>query len=139
VWLVVGERRESGAFLSDAQRVSAVALIAVIAVLVTGTIETLLFASSPMALLGSAYGALIVAKVAGLGVLVAFGAYHRMYSLPRLEAGGRAIDFQRLVTWETGVMTVVVLLGGWLAYVAPPAGARTQSLAIHSPPLGLPK
>ena len=139
VWLIVGERRESGAFLSDAQRVSAVALLAVIAILLTGTIETLLFAPSPLALLGSPYGALVMAKLAGLGALVAFGTYHRKYSLPRLRRGVRAPDFQRLVTWEAAVLTVVVLLGGWLAYVAPPSGARTQSLATHSSPLGLPK
>ncbi len=138
-WLMLREHGESGAFLIDAQRVSAVALLAVIAVLLTGTIETLLFAASPKALLGSPYGALVVAKLAGLGVLVAFGTYHRKYSLPRLRRGVRSVDFQRLVAWEAGVMTIVVLLGGWLAYVAPPSGAQARSLAVHSPTLGLPK
>jgi copper transport protein len=138
-WLVVGEGHESGLFLVDAKRVSTIALVSVIAVLVTGTIETLVFAPSPMTLLRSAYGALIVAKLVGLAALVAFGAYHRKYGLPQLRRGIGAIGFRRSVAWEFSVMAAVVLLGGWLAYVAPPTGGNQQSLAFHSPPLVLSK
>lgn len=129
VWLIVGGPAEPAANIDDVHRVSAVALIAVIAVLITGTIETLVFAPSPLALLRSAYGAIVIAKLVGLGLLVAFGAYHRRYNLPRLRRGIGAPGFRRTVMWEVGVMTIIVLLGGWLAYVPPPAIAQSQSLA----------
>jgi putative copper export protein len=124
VWLVGGGPAEPAPNIDDVHRVSAVALIAVIAVLITGTIETLVFTPSPLVLLRSAYGAIVIAKLVGLGLLVAFGAYHRRYSLPRLRRGIGVQEFRRTVRWEVAVMTIVVLLGGWLAYVAPPVAQQ---------------
>jgi copper transport protein len=137
LWLIVGEPSEPDAQLAAAHRVSTVALVAVGALFLTGIVETLIFAPSVTALLRSSYGAIVIAKLVGLGVLIAFGAYHRRVSLPGLRRGIGAQDFRRTVAWEVSVMTMVVLLGGWLAYVAPPVVAQTQSLAIHSPTIGV--
>jgi copper transport protein len=119
-------------YLRAVDRVSAVALIAVVAVLVTGVIETLLMSRSLALLLRSTYGALVAAKLGGLAVLVAFGAYHRTRAIPRLHTGASGSAFRRSVARETGVMLLIVLLGGWLAYVPPPASASsTMPMSMH--------
>jgi putative copper export protein len=135
-WIMLTERNESVAFLADTERVSTVALVAVIAVLLSGTAETLVFAPSPITLLHSPYGVLVAAKLGGLAALVAFGAYHRRVSLPRLRRDIGELDFRRSVALETTVMTLVVLLGGWLAYVAPPNSTPLLSISTPSPLLG---
>lgn len=128
--LLLLDRQEMSIYLRAVERVSAVALIAVVVVLVTGVIETLLTSTSVTLLLRSAYGQLVAAKLAGLAVLVAFGARHRTRAIPRLRAGASGSAFRRSVARETGVMLLVVLLGGWLAYVPPPMGA-SSSLSQH--------
>jgi copper transport protein len=125
LWLVVRPRNDDVTlFAHDAERVSSRALIAVIAVAFTGVVQTRLFLPSWGALVSSAYGALALAKAAGLLVLVAFGAYHRQRLMPRVAAAARSIaDVTALrgsVVREIVVMAVVVLLGGLLAYVPPP-------------------
>jgi copper transport protein len=128
--LLLVDRQDASRYLRTVNRVSGVALIAVAVVLVTGVIQTLLTSTSVALLLRSAYGQLVVAKLAGLTVLVAFGAYHRTRAIPRLRGGASGTAFRRAVGRETGVMILVVLLGGWLAYVAPP-GAAASVLALH--------
>jgi copper transport protein len=131
LWLILGERGGApGTYLAHTQRISRLALAAVVLILITGTVEALLFVPSPLALLRSAYGALVIAKLAGLGVLVAFGAYHRFRLLPRLQAGLGASDFQRSVAREVGIMVFVVLLGGWLAYVPPPSTPHAVAMTL---------
>jgi copper transport protein len=121
LWLIGADRdMEEHAFVEGAARVSSFALAAVVVVLITGVAESLLFVPSIPALLASAYGLIAVAKLAGLGVLVLFGAYHRYRLLPSLATVGVG-GLQRSVRREVVVMTVVVLLGGWLAYVPPPS------------------
>jgi putative copper export protein len=109
-----------------------VALVAVIAVAVTGLLETFLFLPSVGDLFGSAYGRLVLAKVAGLGGLVAFGAWHRFKVLPRL-AGDATVQgtLRTSVRWETGLMAAVVLLAAVLAYVPPPAVAALPGAEEH--------
>jgi copper transport protein len=125
LWLVVRPKADDVTlFAHDAERVSARALIAVIAVAFTGVVQTRLFLPSWGALVSSAYGALALAKAAGLLVLIAFGAYHRQRLMPRVAAAARSMaDVTALrgsVAREIVVMAVVILLGGLLAYVPPP-------------------
>ena len=76
-WLVIRPAGDDAMlFAADAERVSSRALIAVIAVAFTGVVQTRLFLASWSGLETSAYGLLVLAKTAGLLVLVAFGAYH---------------------------------------------------------------
>ena len=137
LWLVI---RPAGDdilhFATDADRVSTRALWSVIAVAFTGVVQTRLFLDSWSALVSSAYGVLVLAKTAGLLILVAFGAYNRQRVLPRLTAGPSATEVGVLrssVAREVVVVAIVILLGGLLAYVPPPAEAESGMSSILSP------
>lgn len=125
LWLVARERTDAGTFAVEASRVSTVALTAVVVVTLSGVAQTLLLV--PLHDLVSAYGAIVAAKVAGLGVLVAFGAHHRYRMLPRITVSPDAPHptdaFRASLAREIAIVGLVVLLGGLLAYVSPPAVA----------------
>jgi copper transport protein len=120
LWLLAAARGAETTFARQAARVSSVALGAVLLVVVTGVAQTLFFLPSPLDLVRSAYGAVAIAKIVGLLGLVGFGAYHRYRVLPRLpaDAAGRLASSLR---GEVALFAVVVLLGGLLAFVPPPA------------------
>jgi copper transport protein len=134
-WLFVVPRNDAGALRREAMRVSAVALWAVVLVALSGTIQAVAFLPSVRALFTSAYGAITIAKVAGLCALIGFGAYHRSRSLPRISSGAPASDaFRQVLRLEVAVMILVILLGGWLAYVSPPPpmASASHSTLTHS-------
>ena len=120
LWLIVLERRSAAVVTREARRVSSVALAAVIAVAFSGVVQTRLFLPVWADLVRSTYGAIVLAKVAGLGVLVLFGAHHRYRVLPRLADVDAPEELARSLRREVAVMSIVILLGGLLAYVAPP-------------------
>jgi copper transport protein len=126
--LVLGRRSDSR-FRDDALRVSRVALAAVVVIALTGTLQVLLFLPSPRDLVASTYGLLVLGKLAGLGVLVAFGARNRFRLLPPLTAGGPPSALRRAVSAETLVMTAVILLAAFLGYVAPPTSSEPRATA----------
>jgi copper transport protein len=121
LWLLARERTDVATFAREAGRVSAVALGAVFVVAVSGVVQALLILPSPLDLFRSVYGAVTLAKVAGLAVLLLFGAYHRNRVLPRLAEAGSVHGFAASLRREVAVMSLVVLLGGLLAYLSPPA------------------
>jgi putative copper export protein len=109
-------------FSRDASRVSSVALAAVLLVAASGVVQGLLFLPSPLDVFRSAYGVVTLAKVAGLLVLVVFGAHHRYRVLPRLiSAPETPRRFAITLRRELLVLVAVALLGGLLAYIPPPA------------------
>lgn len=137
LWLVVRpEADDAAVFARDADRVSSRALIAVIAVAFTGVVQTRLFLPSWGDVVSSAYGLLALAKAAGLLVLVAFGAYHRQRLMPRVTAAARTVaDIAALrgsVAREMVIMTLVILLGGLLAYVPPPGEGEGPMSTNHA-------
>ncbi|HEX6575899.1 MAG TPA: copper resistance protein CopC [Gemmatimonadaceae bacterium] len=119
LWLATTDP-ESPDIISSATTVSGVALVSITLVAVTGIIQAFLFLNDFSDLITSAYGLTLLAKIAGLGVLFAFGAYHRSRLLPRLATEGTAIALRRSVRAEIAVMIVVILIGGFLAYVPVP-------------------
>jgi copper transport protein len=125
LWLITAGPRATEQSHRDTIRVSSVALAAAILVTVSGVVQTLLLVS--LHDLWSAYGAIVGAKVAGLGILLAFGAHHRYRVIPRLvtaeESSRTGAAFHKTLIREVAVMSLVVLLGGLLAYVSPPADA----------------
>jgi putative copper export protein len=131
LWLVLRERDDLPRFIDEAARVSSVALLAVVGVTISGVAQTLLFLPSVLDVIRSAYGAIVIAKVAGSVVLIAFGAYHRFRVVPRLREQHVAAGFARTVRRELAVMYAVVLLGGFLAYVPPPA-APAEAHTLNS-------
>jgi copper transport protein len=130
LWLVLRDRADRAAYVADAARVSAVALVSIALVALSGVAETLLVVSAPADVLRSAYGAVVLAKVAGLGALALFGLHHRNRLLPQLGMGGDRLASS--LRRELAVMGVVVLLGGFLAYVPTPAppGATSSTVPL---------
>jgi putative copper export protein len=100
------------------RRISGLALVAAIVVAASGILQMFLFLPSARSVVDSAYGLLALAKVAGLVILVLFGAYHRYRLVPRLLVGA-SVPLRSSVRGELAVMLLVVLIGGVLAYVPP--------------------
>lgn len=122
VWLVV-TRREA-ALRGRAGLVSTVALAAVVVLALTGAAQSVVSLERLADLHASTYGRLLLAKIAGLSGLVAFGAVHRRRHLPALDRGGHAIPaFRRTLRFEIVVMAGVILVAGLLASVPVPGGA----------------
>jgi len=122
LWLIAREREGEAVFIADASRVSSVALASVVLVALSGLAQTFLILPEPDDLVHSAYGAIALAKVAGLLVLVGFGWHHRYRVLPKFATDPPApIRFLSTLRLEIVVMCLVILLGGILAYVPPPA------------------
>ena len=120
-------------FREEAWRVSRIALYSVVAIGITGLVVTFRFLPRLQDLYSSAYGLLVVGKLAGLGILVAFGYRNRYRLMPRLEESGPA-QLRRSVTWETGLMGAVVVLAAFLAYVSPPRAPAATGHEGHMMP-----
>jgi copper transport protein len=120
LWLLTLERTGVEVVGAEAQRVSSLALAGVIVVSLTGLVQTKFFIGEWGELVRSAYGAVAIVKIVGLGVLVLFGAHHRFRVLPRLAEAGVADGFTRTLRTEVIVRSLVILVGGLLAYVPPP-------------------
>jgi len=120
LWLGWLSRCDEVACRSEARRVSAAALIAVLAIFLTGSLETVMFLNSPGDLIHSSYGRLIVAKAVGLAILVGFGVYNRFRLLPRIDEAGATGRLSRSVRTEIIIVIIVILVGGFLAYVPTP-------------------
>lgn len=126
LWLVWLSRCDAIACRAEARRVSSVALITVIAIFVTGSLETVLFLNSPGDLIHSDYGRLVLAKVVGLAILVGFGAYNRFGLLPRLDELDTPRRLNRSVSQELVIVTLLILIGGFLAYVPTPPSPQSS-------------
>ena len=120
------------AFADDAMRVSTAAVVAVIAIALSGVVQTLTFLPSVADVFTSPDGWLALAKTAGLLVLVAFGAYPRQRVMPGVSGAHPAphsVVLRTSVRRELVIMSIVILLGGLLAYVPPPGEADMSTPA----------
>ena len=120
LWLITLERPSVEVVAAEAERVSSLALAGVIVVSLTGLIQTKFFIGEWGELVHSTYGFVAILKIVGLGVLVLFGAHHRFRVLPKLAEAGVADDFTRTLRTEVLVLSLVILIGGLLAYIPPP-------------------
>ena len=109
-------------FLTVATSVSSSALLAVVLVLASGMIQSLLLVGDLGAYTSSPYGRLVLVKWIGLAVLFGFGAWHRFRALPELvtDEGGEGTGLKRSVKAEAVVMLLVVMAAAWLAGTSPP-------------------
>ena len=119
-WLAVAAL-DPAAFGASASRVSGMALGAVIVVGLTGVAQSALFLPDVPAVFGSAYGRLVLAKIAGLAGLVAFGAWNRRRLMPRLDESAGQAALRSSTRRELALMLAVSLVAGVLAYVPPPS------------------
>jgi copper transport protein len=102
---------------------SRMAFYAVGMVLLGGLILAVLLVGTVSALFGSAYGWVVLAKVALFAPMVAFGAYNRYRLLPRAADGGEPMKAFRQLTWnvrnETLLGITVLVLAALLAALTP--------------------
>lgn len=134
LWLLALDRSDARRFEREAARVSSAALLSVLVVSASGVAQSLFFLASPLDLFRSAYGAITLAKVAGLLVLVGFGAHHKFRVLPALSGdASRSTRFAASLRGELVVMVVVILLGGLLGYVPPPVDPQLSPSHAHAP------
>ena len=136
MWLLVRPAKDNVLlFARDAERVSGLALAAVVLVALSGVIQTLLFLPTLRDVLTSPYGWFALAKSAGLLILVGFGAYHRQRVMPEVSSARDAtgsLALRASVRREIVIMVLIILLGGLLAYIPPP-GEGDMSTSTREP------
>ena len=120
IWLVWLARCDDAACRLEARRVSSMALIAVILIAASGLVQAVLFLSTPSDLIHTTYGKLVLAKIIGLALLVGYGAYNRLGLLPAIDAVEGPRRLSRSVRQEIVLVTALILIGGFLAYVPTP-------------------
>ena len=136
LWLAVRERDTPSRLAQEGVQVSTVALSCVVVVFLSGIAQTALLLHS-IHDFNSAYGVVVLLKVAGLAVLILFGAWHRFRLLPRLNDRAdhsTAGSFRGSVSREIAIFWLVILLGGFLAYLSPPTAATTQHASLTFAP-----
>jgi copper transport protein len=129
IWLVTVIHREDVDFPAEARRVSSTALVCVIAILISGLLQTALFLNTPGDLIHSGYGRLALIKMAGVAVLIGLGAFNRFLLLPAVEDSSIRPALSRTVRQEIAIVIILIVVGGFLAYVpTPPAPQAVSSL-----------
>jgi copper transport protein len=118
-------------------RFSPLALASVIALIASGTLQTILHLSAVSQLWETGFGRAVLAKVALLLFLIALGAYNRQRSRPRLqrlaEQGGApgvaGAALRRALRAEVALVVIVLGVTAALVSYAPPA---TTAAGPHS-------
>ena len=103
-----------------ASRVSSRAFLAVGVIIGTALLQDLLFLGEIGNLLTTRYGQLLMAKSAGLVLMICFGAWHRWKTLPKLVQTGDQGPLRLAVRIEILFLTGIILLAAWLALIPPP-------------------
>ncbi len=127
LWLVTDARREDVDFPAEARRVSKIALISVVLILLSGVIQIRFFLREPGDLIHSDYGELASLKILGLLILIGLGAFNRYLLLPVVDDSATRPALSRTVRQEVAIITALIIIGGFLAYVATPSSARDQA------------
>jgi copper transport protein len=109
------------------RRFSATALIAVVAVAVTGGIRALQEVGSWRALFTTSYGRVVLGKVGLLLVLIGLGAMNRYRNVRQADRSLRGL--RRVSRIEVSVAAVALLATAILTGSAPPRGATAQAAA----------
>ncbi len=104
------------------KRFSVLALVSVILLAESGLLNASLRMDGPASLVTSPYGAIILAKVCVLILLIGFGWRQRTRVIDRLPEQSTTRTLVQLSVWEVAWMGTVVGLSVALARTAPPAG-----------------
>jgi cytochrome c oxidase assembly factor CtaG len=118
--MMYARRFERGpAMTVAATRFSSVALVCWIAMAVSGVINA--WVRVPVStVFDSPYGWLVIAKIVALGLLGAFGYFHRQYSVRAIQEGGTSRLLVRLAAVEVLVMFLTIGIAVALARTPPP-------------------
>jgi copper transport protein len=130
LWLVTGSRRDDVDFPAEARKVSQAALVSVILVLLSGVIQIRFFLQQPSDLIHSTYGRLVSLKIIGLLGLIGIGAFNRYLLLPAVNDSVTRPALTRTVRQEIAIMTALIVIGGFLAYVPTPSSPGVASTAV---------
>ena len=117
-------------------RFSAAAVISVAALVVAGALNGYLQVRTFDALFTTTYGQLLIAKIALVTPLLAFGAFNNRFAVPRIKAGDASTAqrrrFLRMTGAELAIMAVVVGVTAVLV-AEPPAKAQAAEKAAAVP------
>ncbi len=106
------------------RRFSALALVAMLAIVGSGAVNGFIQVGAGPALIGTPYGRLLVAKIAVLAPLLIFAALGRRL-LPPLSGPAVAVGrpamakLARFVGWELGLAVIILLVTSWLSLTPP--------------------
>jgi copper transport protein len=133
LWGAARRGRRMRALAIVVPRFSRVALGAVLAIVATGTLQTIQHLPTVSALWETAYGRSIVVKVGLLGLALTLGAVNLLVTTPRLAAAGARDDpglggsgarlLRRTVSGEVVLVASTVFAAGVLTSLPPPASA----------------
>ncbi|GAA2099286.1 bifunctional copper resistance protein CopD/cytochrome c oxidase assembly protein [Actinomadura alba] len=137
-WKEPGRGSGGGELHVAAERFSRMALWCYIAVGVSGLANVISRLPDPTELFTSAYGRLVLAKIAAYAVLGWFGWWHRRRTLPAVAAR-KPGAFARLASVEAAVMAATMGLAVALSRTAPPVvdstgGTAKELLGYDMPP-----
>ena len=112
-------------------RFSPLALASVIALAITGVVQSIVYLGSIPELVETGFGRAILAKALLLTVLIGFGVYHRRRSIPDLKTladgheppGGPGLTLRRALRAEVALIAVVLAVTAALVSYAPPGEA----------------
>ena len=128
VALLRGDESEDGAIV--VRRFSGVALIAVVAVLATGTLQAVRQLGEPDALTMTSYGRLLLAKVAAFAAMVVLAVFSRRWVSRRYAAEGASsppvAQLRRSVAAEAAGAVVVIALTSALVNAVPGRSALAK-------------
>ncbi|MGF1628664.1 MAG: copper resistance CopC/CopD family protein [Kiloniellaceae bacterium] len=102
------------------RRFSGIAVPAVAILVLTGILLAVVQVATPQALLETAYGRLLLAKLAGVVGLLALAAVNRLSLTPAIKAGGSSQPLFRSISAEIVVALVVVGLASGFRLTPPP-------------------
>jgi putative copper resistance protein D len=104
------------------ERFSQVSFVAVLVLVVTGTINGCLMIGSWRALFTTPYGELLLGKVAIAGIMIGLGAFNRLRLLPRMgETSGALRTLRGTVLAESVLAAAVLLIVGMMGMTSPPS------------------
>jgi putative copper resistance protein D len=103
-------------------RFSQASVIAVLLITATGLINGWLMIGNWTALVTTTYGVLLSVKVLAVVLMVALGAYNRLYLLPRTQEGAPIFrSLRRTILLESCLALVVLLIVGMMGMTPPPS------------------
>lgn len=135
----VPESSRTPALATHLQRFSAIAAISVIALLTTGVFSALTHVSTPEAMVDTAYGRTLLAKLALVGLLLPVAALNAIILRPRVirevaSSGREAVDRLRgllgRMVWLEAALAVAILVVVGVLTQYPPARVVEESEAF---------
>jgi copper transport protein len=131
--------RPGAALAPTLRRFSAMAVPLVGILVLTGAVLTVVQVHHPSALLDTAYGRLLTAKLIAVVLLLLLAAFNRLRLTPRIERGspGGPARFRRSVTTEIALGLLILVLASSFRLTPPPralAAAPTEAYVhLHGP------